>query len=224
MNKPARLARNLSRFFGAIRIFISFLGIPAVLLWFVFSFLSPASGNGYFVPLFRDVRIEQSDDPTWKNDAPAGNHDFRLEKIKTDLKVNLRTSDRALSNAVRLTALPHFGAIMILAWIFVGQLRDLCARVEKGEIFTEENLKSLRNIGALYFAMAVIDCGFSLLQKIYVSPHLPVLPISGSNLHLQLDWHLSEYLSDFVTGFLILLLAEACRQGLALKKENDLTV
>jgi hypothetical protein len=210
--------------FGAGRLLTALLGIPWVVTSFVFSFLPSSSvDSAHVMPLF-DVRVEQPGD-SFKNDTSISeNRAFAVSKIKADLLINLRTTDAVLSKAIRYTVLPGYVTILVLSWIMLGQLRDLCARAEKGEIFTERNLNSIRNLGAVLIAGVIVECGFSLCAKLYLSQHLPALSMAGSNLQLRLDWSLSSYVFDLIPGLLVLLVAEAFRQGLALKKENDLTV
>jgi hypothetical protein len=169
-----------------------------------------------------DVRVEQPDNPAKGKNPVVGNPDFRVEQMIADLRINPRTADGALSKVVRYAVIPHIISLLFLGWVLVGLLRDLCDRAANGEIFTEDNLKSVRNLGVVLLASVVVDGGFALFAKIFLNEHLPAL--SGSNLQLRLDWRPSAYLFDLIPGLLVLLVAEAFRQGLALKKENDLTV
>src|SRR4051812_27563619 len=105
MNNSYYLARNLRRFFGALRFLLAFVSFPAVLITIIVSFLPPASAKSSFIDLALDVRVTQSDDPTGKTNPLPENPDFRVRKLKADMRVNLRTADAALSKVLRYTVM-----------------------------------------------------------------------------------------------------------------------
>jgi hypothetical protein len=111
-------------------------------------------------------------------------------------------------------------------------LRRLFRNVSRGESFSDGNLRLVRLIGysILIFSLAAAAAEYWLEKAIvaYLKLHtvipgfkLHFAPAYGIVLHgdeasFQWTW--------FLTGLLVLALAEVFRQGLALKRENDLTV
>jgi hypothetical protein len=106
-------------------------------------------------------------------------------------------------------------------------LRRLFRNVERGDSFTEPNIRLVQIVGVslMVFALASGALDFWASREIarYFVEHVTV---PGGTLHvappearagLTLD-------SAFFAGLLVLALAEVFRQGLALKRENELTV
>lgn len=126
--------------------------------------------------------------------------------------------------------------LMSALWgvLLFGYLRDLCARAETGEVFSERNVETVRRLGIGLLAFG----GLSLVAASVLEFWL----LRGAeNLHLSDEWtHLLRLDPEFgalnfsrildqggaslLFGALVLLLTEAFRQGLKLKTENDLTV
>ena len=107
-----------------------------------------------------------------------------------------------------------------------GLLRKICDRFEHGEIFSEAILSSIRNLGLLLVGCSFADVALELWSNRWIGDYLVrSAAISGLDATLTTARnYISDPLDTLVTGLLVLLVAEAFRQGLALKKENEFTV
>lgn len=136
--------------------------------------------------------------------------------------------------------LKHFGLpLLILNAAFVSFLFDLLRRlfrnVGRGESFTQSTVRLVQTIGVslLIFSVvsAVAEGWFHYALFTYLAQHA-VISISGASFHLPQPAGFSIGgpgplvlgKSLFFTGLLVLALSEVFRQGLVLKRENDLTV
>lgn len=160
--------------------------------------------------------------------SPTANEDeIRITHLGTLLFLNPQSTNRDLATAIRWTLLPKTIFIFAFYWLLFGRLRKLCARAEAGEIFSEANLRSIRNLGILIVSWSVVDGAMHLwtIHRLggYLIEHAAITGIDAT-LTTGTMPILKFPFNDLITGLLILLLAEAFRQGLALKKENDLTV
>ena len=140
--------------------------------------------------------------------------------------------------------LKHFGLPLILLrivfFIVVFELlRRLFRNVGRGESFTQPTLRLVQILGVslLVYSLvsAFVEVWFVHAMYSYVAQNA-LITISGSPVHLPL--HLSQShgmqitigndfpfgTPIFFSGLLVLALSEVFRQGLVLKRENDLTV
>jgi hypothetical protein len=112
-------------------------------------------------------------------------------------------------------------------------LRRLFRNVERGDSFTPQSVRLVQIVGFLligfslvselaasWFAWAAYDY-FSQHAQIAVSGTPVRLPAAGN--HPWFDMSMFGH-PVFFSGLLVLALAEVFRQGLALKRDNDLTV
>lgn len=153
--------------------------------------------------------------------------DIRMMRFTTALKLNLHSTDPELANAIRWTLLPQF-LLSFVAWLLIfGLLRTLCVRVEAGEVFSEANLRSVRNLGRVLVSWSIIDGALYFWTAHHLGGYISRQgTLTGLNATIIADSPIIGKfpVGDLITGLLVLLLAEAFRQGLALQKENDLTV
>ena len=117
--------------------------------------------------------------------------------------------------------------VIAFGWILLGSLRNVCANIEQGEIFSEKNLSLVRNIGVTLLVLGLVSIGLELwathVMDGYLRDHVVLSGATGA-LHFNL---LPGFLSTpaaLVTGCLVLVISEAFRQGLSLKTESELTV
>jgi hypothetical protein len=159
-----------------------------------------------------------------------------VESFRGTLKLDLFSKDAELVSAIRRTVLPAMAVIVVFAWLLFTALRNVCANIERGDVFTEKNQRLVRDIGFILIAGSVAGAGVSLWGSFvmdgYLSHHVTLLgtqtgqPIMGAGgvMHFMMPAGLFSAQSGLVTGLLVLVISEAFRQGLALKTENDLTV
>lgn len=159
-----------------------------------------------------------------------------LHSLRGTLQMDLCSKDAALVSALRLTIIPSMAVIIIFSYVIFTSLRNLCANLEVGDVFNEENLRLVRRIGVTLIvyslASAAIGIFGSAVLGNYFHEHVVLTGLktnmqflSGTGL-LQFNLR-AGFLTNqggLVTGCLVLVVAEAFRQGLKLKSENDLTV
>jgi Protein of unknown function (DUF2975) len=124
--------------------------------------------------------------------------------------------------------------LLFLAVLF-DLLRRLFRNVGRGESFTPQSVRLVQIVGGalIVFAVAaaVIKAWYLRMVFSYLLQHTQIA-VSGTPVRLpQLgpqQMHFGHWLpfgdGVFWSGLLVLALAEVFRQGLALKRENDLTV
>jgi hypothetical protein len=104
---------------------------------------------------------------------------------------------------------------------FFEMLRRLLSSAEKGDLFTDANVRMLRRIGFLMIALDLAKFGAEAIlmgrMNEFVAPFF-----SGGT------WMLSNTVSGKLTGVIsgvfVLLLAEVFREGLKFRKDSDLTI
>ena len=168
--------------------------------------------------------------------APVANLDVdetalvELGEIRGELHLNSMSDDSALFWIVRSNMFYLF-LKMVFSLALIEALRRICARVEQGELFSEGNLRRIRNIGFILIGfnlgLAIVSVAVQMVTSRYLQAHLSINGVGLEGTDALWKFRMAEGFPDFgglVTGLLVLLIAEAFRQGLALKAENDLTV
>jgi hypothetical protein len=121
--------------------------------------------------------------------------------------------------------------IAFFAFLF-DMLRRLFRNVSRGESFSDGNLRLVRLIGysTLVFSLAAAVAE-SWLEKAIFDYFKLHTAIPGFKLQFETTYGITLHGGEasfqwtwFLTGLLVLALAEVFRQGQALKRENDLTV
>lgn len=213
-----------------------FFGVARTLTMIMAAFVMVASANGidrhakdgspHYLPVLpselnlrlneRAIRIQ-----TETSDAA----DIRVGTLVGTVSFNSYGKDTALAMRVRweFFAVTFFGYGSV--FLLFGFLRHLCANLESGEIFTDANLRLVRNIGRLLVVGALVGTALQLAHYHFINGYLiQHATITGLNASLDSGFPGQLHFSYFITGLLVLLIAEAFRQGLALKKESELTV
>lgn len=159
-----------------------------------------------------------------------------IHSLRGTLQVNLASKDPALVTAICWTIIPAVAVFSVFGYLLFTALRNLCAKIEAGEVFSDANLRLVRNIGWIIIgysvATFVVQLTGSLAMGSYFSQHVTMSGIEGTVSFPRGvsvgKWNFSG--APFpgnlglVTGCLVLMLTEAFRQGLKLKQETDLTV
>ena len=113
-------------------------------------------------------------------------------------------------------------------------LRRLFRNVGRGDSFTPHSVRLVQFIGVTLLVFSLLSSAaeswFAYAMYGYLVEHTQIA-VSGSPLHLPpaespswLGYHFPFSSSAFWCGLLVLALAEVFRQGLALKRDNELTV
>jgi hypothetical protein len=180
-------------------------------------------------------RIDPAAVKLQSNSASPGS--LELYSLRGSLKMDLLSQDANLVSALRRTVLPVMVVLVAFSWVLFTALRNICANIEKGEVFTGKNQRLIRNVGLILIfgsvAGAAVGLWASHVMGVYLNHHVTLLgiptsgqPIIGAEgvLDFIMPSGLFSAQSGLVTGLLVLVISEAFRQGLALKTENDLTV
>lgn len=169
------------------------------------------------------------------NTAAPGS--LTLGPVQGTLRARLSSADPALASALRWSLVPSILALVVFSFLLFSALRTVCANLERGEVFSESNLRLVRWIGAGLIAYSLVagagDLWASYLLGGYFREH-----VSLTGLGSVISFHEPGFVVPFLNrpaglltmpggvlvGCLVLLVAEAFRQGLQLKTENDLTI
>lgn len=114
-------------------------------------------------------------------------------------------------------------AISHLLWRF-------CRNIQKAQVFTPRNLDLVRLIGATLVIVAIIQpiVRYWTDQQVadYVGQHASLgdTPVAAFINRSWISFFAGINIGEFVTGLVMLLIAQVFRQGLRLKQEVDLTV
>ena len=163
----------------------------------------------------------------------AGPGALSASGLQADLQLDLSSPDEGLVKALRWAVIPAMAVLVVFAWRLFGNLREVCANIERGEVFTEKNLRLVRGTGLTLLgygvATVLVNMWASYVMNGYLLQHVSVTGLAGaSGLGSVRFQMLPELLlsagASLVIGALVLVVAEAFRQGLNLKSENDLTV
>ena len=100
-------------------------------------------------------------------------------------------------------------------------LSRMFRKVETGEIFTQTSIRYAQVIGFLFIASSLLK-GFSAAWLKHAMASIVMQQVAAGS--IKLDSSATGDSSGFITGLVILALAEVFRQGLKLKEENALTI
>jgi len=159
---------------------------------------------------------------------------FALTAFRGGLAVSIQNAGGLIE------LLKHFGLPLILLrivfFIVVFELlRRLFRNVGRGESFTQPTLRLVQILGVslIVYSLvsAIAETWFVHAMYAYLVQNAQIA-ISGSPVHLPQSHNVRISIGNdfpfgtpfFFSGLLVLALSEVFRQGLALKRENDLTV
>jgi hypothetical protein len=147
--------------------------------------------------------------------------DISVEKVTGMVKFNGPVqSSKALAMFKWPAVLALFCAILVgLAYVEI--LRRLLLSAEKGDLFTDTNVRSLRKIAVLMIVLGLIR--FAAWQVLVARMNVMVPPLFPDG-----TWMAQTIPSGKMTGVLaglpFLLLAEVFREGTKFRKDSDLTI
>jgi hypothetical protein len=227
------LAGSLRFYFGLARVLILVFGA----FWFFTLTFGPSIQRKFadqpkLMVSVGEVSIQPRSGPVQLNSPTASPGSLVLTGLRGPFQADLLSSDTALISALRWTIFPSITVLIVFSWLLCSALRSVCANIERREVFSDTNLRLVRNVGVLLLVFS----GASLLVQLftghvmdgYLAQHVTASGLenaAGSPLHFQLLPEARLPIEPgFVMGLVVLLLSQAFRQGLALKTENDLTV
>ena len=155
-----------------------------------------------------------------------------LETLKADVKIPVNPSaDSELKALSRLAILPGMFVAACAGLVLCEIVQRLLKNLEAGELFSDDNLKLLRNFAIVLVAGTVFErllvswSNHAFGQ--YAAAHLTfagarVLAVADHVGIAELRLNLGS--ADLFIALLLLLLVWAFKEGAALKRESDLTV
>jgi hypothetical protein len=108
--------------------------------------------------------------------------------------------------------------LMVLA--FFEMLQRLLSSSEKGELFTDANVRTLRQIGFILIALDLIKFASSAVLMSRMNAFVAPFFSAG----WVLPGTMPGRFAGAISGVLLLLLAEIFREGLKFRKDSDLTI
>lgn len=154
-----------------------------------------------------------------------------LQSLHGTLKGRLGEAT-AFRTAFLKAAVPYVAVWVVTGYLLFAALRNLCANLEVGEVFNEENLRLIRRIGLTLVISSLLNAALKLwgaaIMGAFLKEEVTVaggLSFSGLGLpQYEMPDVIMSVPSGLIVGCLVLALTAAFRQGLKLKAENDLTV
>ena len=139
--------------------------------------------------------------------------DFRYRPIVGELSIAVKKGEKGRA---MLSALSKAAMLGLLFWA-VWTTRKIVGTMVRNEPFSESNPARFRWIGILLIAIQLIQSGMRFADTFWLKHH-PTL----KGVEAQYDLHISWIV--VFAGFLLILLAEVFRRGLALQRDQELTV
>jgi len=229
---------------GSLRVLFGwgrFLVVILAAFWFLTLLFSPwiqrrFTDDPKLIVSVGEVSFKTAPDAIGLKPDQAKPGSLNVVGLRGTLQADLLSDDSALVSALRATMIPAMLAFVTFSWLLFGSLRTVCGNIERGEVFSENNLSLVRNIGWILIGYSLASFGLELwgahVMDGYFSQHVTVtglktdlkFPGGMGALHFNVMSGQLSFPGGLVTGLLVLMLTEAFRQGLTLKSENDLTV
>lgn len=236
MKTFTNLPASLRMIFSFLRVMTIVLGV----LWLLILTFSPwiqktFGHDSHLMISFGQISLPTAPDTLRLNSDLAKPGALRLQRLSGALSTDLTSSDPILAATLRKAVIPPMLAVVIFGYVFFTALRNLCANLERGEIFNDANFTLFRRIGLSLIVYSVLAGALEIWSAHqlagYFSQHVTLTGLdSALSFHgnikdfLQLPIGRSQVFAGVLAGFLVLVVAEAFRQGLKLKTENDLTI
>jgi len=219
--------RNLRVLFGFSRKLVLIVAVLRFVLIVVYPLLhlyEPTFSRG--LP-FVDVGFDKVPGGATIKANDIGAADIQLSGLRGSLFVTQYGASDSLDALTRWDFFLCTAVDFAFVFLLFDLLWQLCGNVERGEIFSERNIWAIRKIGWVILGFQAVGFAAGLwyarMVGDFVQQHVV---LEGVKLHTT-PWRTDGNAlspSLILTGLLVLLLAEVFRQGLALKKENELTV
>ena len=230
------LAASLRFYFGVARALTLFMGA----VWFLVLVCAPLIrrnvDDAKLMVSVGDISFETPPGSVKLTSSTAKPDSLKVARLRGALDADLISKDSALSSALRWTMFPTIVLFVTLTWLLMTALRAICANIECGEVFTETNVRLVRNAGVILIVYSIAGFAVNLWSahsmNSYLVQHVSLIGLGADpqlagalgKVHFTPASSMFPGESGFVIGLVILLLAQAFRQGLNLKTENDLTV
>jgi len=237
MKIVSNLPGNLRALFGLLRILTVIMAVFWLLVLTLNTWIQSRTGHdARLMATVGEIMLPAAPGSVGLSSDTATSGSLVLPSLRGSLQVDLCSADAALVSALRQAIIPAMTALIIFSYVLFSALRNLCANLERGEVFNDENLRLVRRIGLTLIVYSLLGVGLEIWASHalggYFGQHvvltglktdMPFTPSFGA-LHFSMPSGLLTNLGGLVIGCLVLVVAEAFRQGLNLKTENDLTV
>jgi hypothetical protein len=238
MKRFTNLPGNLRAFFGCLRLLIILFGTGWLINFVLGSWLigDVFKSSSPMMITAGEVGLTAAPDTVRLDSDVARPGSLVMDNLRSRLQVDLRSNDGALVSATRQAMIPAMAVLVIFSYLLVTSLRNLCANLEIGEVFSDENARLVRRVGLIliWYSVAgfVVGIWASAMINLYFNNHVTVTGLStiapklgiGRALQFSLSTQYFPNFSGLIAGCLVLAISEAFKQGLNLKAENDLTV
>lgn len=225
------LPGNLRALFGFLRI----LTLLTAFSWLGGAiFFSPLLGRWLpernFHITMGDVALKAAPDSIRLKEDTGKADSLRLRNLRGSLRANFSTRSEPLQARLAMSIIPAALVVFITSYLLFTALRNLCAQLEAGQVFTEQNLLLVRRIGLVLVVSSVANAILSVWAAFIMSTYLNAHAVLGNGLEFagQVAFELPtgplSIPAGLIIGSLVLMVTEAFRQGMKLKAENDLTV
>lgn len=229
------LTTELRSLFGVIRGLMIFWLIALPIL-FIGNWHRPTHWTAGFGSMeFNPASVAMRAAPSPNAKAAEG---IRLRTLTSELVVADQAEGAKLMAATRIPVFVAGIARTLTLLAIAHLLWRLCQAVERGEVFSPGNFRLVRWLGLALVARPIVGLATETWKNAsiarYMEEHItfeglrPIVTSSGLGGWERAIENLSYFgdfnFSLFVTGLLVLALAEVFRRGLVLKQEADLTV
>lgn len=238
MKKINKLPGALRRLFGVLRILTVILAAFWLLALTLNTWLQQRLGHdARLMANVGEIALPGATGLVGLSSDTGAAGSLQLQSLHGTLLVDLSRSDSALLSALLWSIIPSMAVLIAFSYVLFSALRNVCANLERGEVFHEQNLRLVRRIGASLIAYSLIGAGLEIWASHvlggYFGRHV-VLTGLKTSLAFPVGSGVMDFFSNaaglfttpgaLLVGCLVLVVAEAFRQGLNLKTENDLTI
>jgi len=226
MKTSINIAKCLRILFGVARALTIILPTVVIVLYAIMGLIRLKENKpNYLRILVPELHLKLNEGALTIQTETSEPSDIRIGTLMSSLSVNTKSKDHELGARAQWAMVPVWAFNFTYYFLLFGFLRRLCANLEAGEMFNDTNLRLVRNIGRLLVICALVGEALDIMLHYTIANYLTQhAKITGLNASLGSSILQHVQISSLVTGLLVLLIAEAFRQGLALKKENDLVV
>ncbi len=232
----SNLPGNLRALFGFLRIMTVIMAVFWLLALAINPWIQTRFGHSKLMATVGEISLPAAPSSLGLSSDTATPGSLALPSLRGTLQVDLCSQDVALVSALRQAIIPSMAVLIIFSYVLFTALRNLCANLERGDVFNDENLRLVRRIGVTLIAYSLLGAGLEIWASYalggYFSQHVVLTGLKASlpfahgagAMQFIMPSGLLTNPGGLVTGCLVLVVAEAFRQGLNLKTENDLTV
>lgn len=199
---------------GLLTVAIGITGLVGILfVFFLLAYLPVWTGTDSSRGLPASFKLPESAWPVVGSDMSRADAAVKLESIRGVLRGTAVSPWRHWFLLVSM--LPGFASLLAMFVL----LRRIVGSIRQGDVFAEANARRMRWLGLLLIAEAVIYPLWSIWTSQQI---LAGLTVGG--MPLGVDWASEIDPTSFVSGWIVLILSEAFKQGARLRDDQSLTI